>query len=124
VKLYIDKGKKVLEVVDDIVDDLVDGVEELIPPLTALFNKITGIFSTLFYRLPCVIIIEGVEYHKTEQPVWGQDVDKIFWQSEQPYSHEVETKGWVLSKRIYEFEAKTMTRARESAREALREIGL
>jgi hypothetical protein len=77
-KVWLDGGKRVVELVDTAIDDILDVVEEG----KGLWHKIKYLFDNLFNtRFPCVIRKDGVDYTYTLQPAPWEGVDKAMYLS-------------------------------------------
>jgi hypothetical protein len=107
-------GRKTLEIIEGNIKE----IGEIIEKGTDLFKRIEEVLFGLFGRLPCSIIVDDVEYIKTEQIARGQAPDKIWYQSERLKTSS-DTSSRYSTARMYEFEALTIGKARKMAREAL-----
>jgi hypothetical protein len=86
-KIWEEKGKRIVELVDEAVDDILD----IMPEVENVWNKIKGLFENIWNgRFPCVIRKDGNDYVYTIQPAPWKGIDKVMYQ----YAGKDHTGNW------------------------------
>jgi hypothetical protein len=75
-KIWEEKGKRIVELVDEATYDILD----IMPEVEKVWNKIKDLFENIWNgRFPCIIRIGGLDYVYTEQPAPWKGIDKVMY---------------------------------------------
>ena len=102
------EGRKVVEILDATKEQL----ENILPLVSAIYNQLKDFFSSIFNPFPCVIKVGDDTFVRTEQFAPFGAIDRIF------YMDSVDANV-----RMFEFEGKTMGKAKKQLKQALKEQG-
>ena len=102
------EGRKVVEILEATEDQL----KNILPLASNIYNLLKDFFQSIFNPLPCVIKLDGEDYVRTEQFAPFSAIARIFYMS-----------NIDANVRIFEFEGKTMGKAKRQLRQALKEQG-
>ena len=106
---YIKQGRLVILRIVDILKD--SGIVEVVEKASNVIQTLFEDLHHLFRRLPDVLDINGVEYHRTLQPKAGRKgIDRMFYMTVEDEIVDI----------AHEVEAETMTKCRSLMRDLLK----